>query len=191
MNTSSDAHLIEAYLKGDYKALDILVGRYLEPVYNFITRYSGDSSEAQDLTQETFLKAWKNIKKFDRTKSFKTWIFTIARNTTLDWFRKKKSVSLSLFDVEGDVSLADTLVDDELLPSDVFDNKKLHEIVQKAVAVLSPLYQTVLLLRYEEEFTFQEIATILNESIDTVKSRYRRALEQVKKTLPKNDLHQN
>ena len=87
----SDEQLINNYLKGDEKSLEILIHRYLKPIYNFVYRYVNNKQEAEDVTQEVFVKTWRNLKKFKRNKSFKTWIFSIAKNTAIDSFKKKKT----------------------------------------------------------------------------------------------------
>src|SRR5689334_2448612 len=96
----SDVQLIEQYRAGDNQALAKLVNRYAESVRFFVTRLVG-KDEADDVAQESFVKAWKNLRKFNVKKSFKVWLFTIARNTSYDYLRKHKMVSFS------------TLTDDE------------------------------------------------------------------------------
>src|ERR1700733_2556258 len=98
MNELSDNDLVLQYRSGNKKAFEALVERYFAHVFNFITRYTSDQVAAEDIVQETFVKVWKNIKKFDETKNFKSWLFTIARNTSLDWLRKKKAVPFSSFE---------------------------------------------------------------------------------------------
>lgn len=87
-----DNKLVEKYLNEDDSAFNELLKKYLNPVFNFIRQFVSDASVAEDLTQETFFKAWKNLKRFNPNKSFKTWIFTIAKNTTYDYFKKKKTI---------------------------------------------------------------------------------------------------
>ena len=86
-----EEQLVRDYLKGDENSLEILIGQYLKPIYSFIYRYVGNASEAEDITQEVFVRVWKNLKKFDQNKKFKTWIFGIAKNASIDWLRKKIS----------------------------------------------------------------------------------------------------
>jgi RNA polymerase sigma-70 factor (ECF subfamily) len=87
-----DEKLVEAYLKGDKRALEILIKRYLKAIYNFAYKYVG-KEEAEDVTQEVFLKMWRNLKKFKKEKNFQSWLWTIARNTCFDFLRKKKKIS--------------------------------------------------------------------------------------------------
>ena len=90
----NDIQLIEKYIDGDARAFDTLIERYSKPVYAFIYRIAGNQygtpHEIQDITQETFVKAWKKIKKFNSKKSsFKSWLYTIAHNTAMDYLRKR------------------------------------------------------------------------------------------------------
>jgi len=92
----SDSELVIAYKDdGQEVAMTTLVNRYVSIVYNLIVRLVGDRREAEDLTQETFMKMWKALSRFDTDKTFKTWIFVIARNTAIDYLRKKKPVLFS------------------------------------------------------------------------------------------------
>jgi len=88
----SDKKLIKQYLHGDEKSLGFLIKRYLKPIYNFVYRYVSEAASAEDITQETFVKVWKNLNKFDQRKHFKTWIFCLAKNTAIDFLRKKKEI---------------------------------------------------------------------------------------------------
>jgi RNA polymerase sigma-70 factor (ECF subfamily) len=184
MSEYLDEQLVQQYLSGDEKSLEILIQKYLKPIYNFVYRYVGDMANAEDLTQEVFVKVWKNIKKFDRKRNFKTWIFCIAKNTAFDYLRKKKSIPLSNFENDqGDNVLADSLADVAPLPSELFDKADISQKINTALNKLSLNYRAVILLRYKEDFKFIEIAEILDESIDTVKSRYRRGLRELRKFL--------
>jgi len=161
----TDEQLVAGYLAGDEMALEILIKRYLRPIYSFTFRFVGDSQETEDITQEVFVKVWRNLKKFDKNKKFKTWIFTIAKNTCLDWQKKKKTLPLFF---------AETIRD----PSPIL-NEPLDRILER----LSPKYRMVLFLRYNDHFTFREIAESLGESIDTIKTRHRRGIAILKKLL--------
>lgn len=175
-----DGALIRKCLKGDETALTFLFKHYLRPVYIFVFRLVKDKQDAEEITQETFLKAWRNLKKFDLKKSFRTWIFSIAKNTAFDFLKKKKEILL-LNDEENSPVLE--MPDPGLLPSEILDQKKLKEILEEAIQQLPLKYQMVLFLHYNDHFTFQEIAEILDESINTVKSRHYRALRELKKLL--------
>lgn len=183
-NFISDKQLIINYLKGDEESLEILVKRYLRPIYSFVYRFIGDNHSAEDITQEVFVKVWRNLKKFDKNKSFKTWIFSIAKNTSIDWFRKKKTVPFSNFEnAEGENTLTKTLADPAPLPDELFERASVREMLTAVMKQLSLKYRMVLFLRYNDHFTFREIAEALGEPLHTIKSRHRRALIILKKLL--------
>ncbi len=183
MEERSDKELIELTKAGDNDAFGVLVLRYLKPLFNFVVRLSLSSSVAEDVVQETFVKAWKKIGRFDTRKNFKPWLYTIARNTFLDAVKKKKEIPISSFDTEEGNYIEDTSADDSIDVFEAFDQKKMSEHLKAAIETLPAMYQTVLSLHLEEGMTFQEIGDILGESIDTIKSRYRRACTKIRKLI--------
>jgi len=179
-----DNQLIEQYLRGDEKALEFLIDRYLKSIYNFVYRYLGDADEAQEISQEVFVRLWRNVKTFDLSRNFKPWIFSIAKNACLDWLKKKKALRFSDFDKDdGTNTIVDTLVDPDPLPDEVLERVDLKEILSDALNELSPPYRAVLVLHYQEQLTFREIAEAFNEPIDTIKSRHRRGLIKLRELL--------
>src|SRR3989344_4758938 len=120
----SDAKLILGYFSGDEKALEILFGRYFKQVYRFAHSYSKNSEDAEDITQKTFLKAWRNLKKFDQSKNFKTWIFSIAKNSAIDFLKKKRVLVFSDFENGGENSLIQTLRDSAPTPAEFLESKE-------------------------------------------------------------------
>jgi RNA polymerase sigma-70 factor (ECF subfamily) len=184
MQNYSDEQLIAHYLKGDEKALKFLISRYLKPIYRFVYRNVGNTSDAEDITQEVFVKVWRHLGKFDRNKSFKTWIFKIAQNTSIDFLRKKKVTLFSEFDdAEGKNAIAETLIDPAPLPEEIFDRNNLNRELTSAIEKLPLKYRIVLFLHYNDHFTFQEIADVTGEPLDTIKSRHRRAIIELRKIL--------
>ena len=184
MPNRSDEQLLADYLKGDEKSLEILIQRYLKPIYSFVYRYVGSGQEAEDITQEVFIKTWRNLRKFDRSRSFKTWIFSIAKNTAIDFLRAKKEVIFSELDApDGENTFADTIIDSSPLPPELIEREDIKQALAEAMEKISPSYRPVLYLRYNDHFTFREIAEILEEPLDTIKSRHRRALIMLKKLL--------
>ncbi|MFA6338995.1 MAG: RNA polymerase sigma factor [Candidatus Paceibacterota bacterium] len=188
-NQENDEQLIIDYLNGDNEAFSELVKDYLKPIYNFIFRLTKNTQESEDITQETFLKVWKNIKKYRKGENFKTWIFTIARNTTIDWLRKKKNLTFSDFEnKDGSNTFEENITDPEPLSDEliaIIEDKKLIEDLLKQ---LSPLYQEILFLHYNEQLTFSDMGKILNKSTDTVKSQHRRALIMLRKIIDKQKI---
>jgi len=184
MANDSDQILIKKYLQGDEKSLEVLIHRYLKPIYSFAYQYTGNSQEAEDITQEIFVKVWRNLKKFDRDRSFKTWIFSIAKNTAIDFLKKKKAVSFSEFQNEnGENALLEKFADSSLLPNELLEQKDIIGALAKAINKLLPKYRKTLLLRHDDNLTFREIAESLGEPLNTVKSRHRRGLILLRKLL--------
>ena len=181
---SPDAKLIAAYLADeDEAALAALIERYLKPVYGFVQRMAG-STDAEDITQEIFVKVWKNLKKYRSGQSFKTWLYAIARNSCIDFLRKKKSIAFSDFEnEEGDNWLAETLADPEPLPDETLARAQNEQLLENLLNQLSPLYREVLILHYNEHFTFEEIGAALGKPLNTVKSQHRRGLAILRRML--------
>lgn len=190
----NDQRLIADYLNGDESAITILIDRHLKAVFNFTYRLVGNRQDAEDIAQETFLKMWRGLKKFRQNENFKTWLFTIARNTAIDSLRKKKNIAFSVFSARGGSAssgendedynpLVESLTDTEPLPDEIFAKAEEKNVLDNALAKLSPARREVLLLHYNEHFTFDEIGKVSGESPNTVKSRHRRALAELRKLL--------
>lgn len=177
-----DQELIARYLGGE-QAFEPLLKRYLSVVYNFIFQMTRDRAEADDLTQETFIKVWKHIARFDRKKSFKTWIFTIAKNTTYDFLKKKKTLPFSYFDDEMGDNRWEVADEKILLPDELLKRADVAQELNAALDRMPVSYRTILSLAYREDFSLQEISEILGEPYNTVKSRHNRALKRLKKEM--------
>jgi RNA polymerase sigma-70 factor, ECF subfamily len=189
MLNEEDNNLISQYLKGEEKSLELLIAKYLKPIYGFVYNFISNQTDAQDIVQEVFIKVWKHLKRFDQNKSFKTWLFSIAKNTIYDFLRKKKTIPFSdLENEDGDNPVLDNLADDNPLPDELFERADLAEFLKATLEKIPPNYRLVLNLYYQDQFNFREIAEILNESIDTVKSRHRRALILLNKILLKEPI---
>lgn len=188
-----DEQLVGEYLAGNEKALEILIGRYLKPIYGFVYRYAKNGADAEDIAQEVFVKLWRHIKKFDQKKKFKTWLFSIAKNSALDFFKKKKVLTFSDFSWQDESSggesgnpISDALADEKPLPLESLVQEEVNQAIASVVSKLSAKYRLIIFLRYSSQMTFQEIAETLDEPMDTVKSRHRRALIRARKLLIKN-----
>ncbi len=184
MKTYTDEQLVTNYLKGDEESLEILIKRYLKPIYSFTFRFIGNGQEVEDITQDVFIKIWRNLKKFDKNKKFKTWIFAIAKNACLDWQKKKRAIPFSELEYRNkDRFFVENIPDTDLLLNQMLERIDVVNFLNKALEVLSPKYRMVLFLRYNDHFTFREIAESLGESIDTIKTRHRRGIAILRKIL--------
>src|SRR3989344_5756774 len=181
---NDDAQLISAYLEGDEKALTLLVDRYLKDVYNFAYRLTGNSQAAEDIAQDSFVKAWKHIRTYRQGSNFQAWIFTITRNTAIDWLRQKKELTFSSFETaRGENVLVDTLVDEQPLPDELVARAENTRYVEALLMQINPQYREVLRLRHSSNLTFEEIGEILRKPLHTVKSQHRRALVALQRLL--------
>lgn len=179
----TDLQLVQAYLSGDERSLELLFKRYLRPLYGYTAGIVGRDN-ADDVVQETFVRVWRHMHSFDTQRVFKTWIYRIAHNAALDLLKKKKPTAFSELDRPDDSASFEEGIEDETEPiSILLDRKDAAEHLRKALDALPPKQRTVLSLHYLEEMTFSEIGEMLDEPLDTVKSRARRALVSLRKIL--------
>lgn len=147
------------------KILNLYKGRIFSYVYRMVRNYH----DAEDITFDTFIKCFKALARFDTSKKFSTWLFTIAHNTTLDFFRKNKQEYEYLDEEHG-------VIDD--LAGKVEKKKKMEKI-EKALAKMPPLDRELIILFHKEEYSYQEISEILEISITTIKTRLHRARKKL------------
>ncbi len=180
----TDEQIIILFKTGNEEVFKILIDRYTPILYNFVARLT-DKDNASDILQETFIKVWKNLKKFDEEKaSFKTWIFTIAKNTTTDFLRKKKSLIFSDFGKdEEENSFENNIPDEDLLPDEILQRTQDFELLNKTLEKLTINYRTILILHYQEDMTFKEIGEILDKPLNTIKNQHYRAIFELRKML--------
>ena len=181
---NTDEEIVNHYRDGNKDLFKILIDRYISPIYNFTARLT-DKEIANDIVQEVFIKVWKKIDHFDSQKSsFKTWIFTIARNTTIDFLRKKKLINFTSLENDTDsLSFASSIKDETLLPDEILQKLQDSELLSEKIESLLPQHKTVLILHYQEELTFSEIGKILNKPLNTVKSYHHRAIIKLREML--------
>lgn len=172
--TQSDAELAGRILAGSDAAARELVRRYERPVFNLIVRMVRNPALAEDLAQETFLKAFTHLAGYDSRYRFASWILKIAHNTTIDHLRRPHAPTSSLDDGR-EAALADTI--DSLAPSPLAAaaRKELAAALDAAIDRLRPEYRQVVVLRYQEELSYDEIADMVNLPLGTVKSYLHRA----------------
>ncbi len=175
MDHLSDEELVCRYkTKRDEQSLEVLIKRYLPQIYGFARNYTGNKDNASDITQETFVKVWKSIGRFDESKNFRTWIFTIAKNASIDWLRHNIELPLDdSFDLADDAP--------SILEQLMFKEKSGK--LSFAMAKLPSDYSSVINLYIKDGLNFREISETLKAPLNTVKSRYRRGLLLLKKLL--------
>lgn len=177
----SDEELIQAYQNGEEGALGVLISRYLRAIYHFAYRYCANGPDAEDIAQEVFVKAWKNLHRYDAAMSFRPWIFSIAKHAAIDWLRTHRAERLHTLELEGDAALAQTLSDSAPLPDELARHRDIALAADQTLEALSPQARTVVRLRYQQDLTFRQIGALLGRPLDTVKSQHRRAVALLKK----------
>jgi RNA polymerase sigma-70 factor (ECF subfamily) len=184
MEKDTDEQLIKRYRGNkDEAALEELIRRYLPRIFGFVKRYTGNEETASDITQDTFVKVWKNIKNFDSSKSFKTWIFTIAKRTAIDELREKKSVPFSMLSNSRERSFGEFLADESVSFFEKILMRQESKELAFAISKLPANYSQIINLRLKDNLKMKEIAEALKEPLNTIKSRYRRGLNLLKKIL--------
>jgi len=174
-----DADVVQASLDGDPRAFGELVSRYDQRLLNFVYRTIGDRERAQDLVQETFVRVYRHLHRFDQTKKFSTWIYTIASNLAKNELRNRSRNPLVLFQTLKKNWDADhrplEWEDTQYKPDDLFRKRHLRAKVEEAVKQLPEHHRIVFVLREMEGKTYEEIADITDCNLGTVKSRLNRA----------------
>ena len=183
-NNSNELSIIDRFKKGEDSAFEELVLKYQDRIYNLCRHMLGNTHEAEDAAQDTFIKAYQKLKKFKPEASLYTWLYHIAVNTCLDY--KKRPLWESLFrKSDEDKEYILEPLSDEPSPEKLYESKQLGLALRKSLGKLSLKLRTVIILKEIEGLSYEEIADILEVSIGTVKSRISRAREELKQRLKK------
>jgi RNA polymerase sigma-70 factor (ECF subfamily) len=174
-----DSQVVAAFLDGEKRAFNELVERYQTRLLNFVYRTTGDRARAEDLVQETFIRIYRHLHRFDQSKKFSTWAYTIASNLAKNELRNRSRNPLVLFQTIRKNWEADQRPleweDNTYRPDDLFRKRHLREMVESAVEELPEHHRVVFVLREMEGKTYEEIAEITGCNLGTVKSRLNRA----------------
>ena len=191
--TLSDEALLTQYKQGNQRAFRVLVQRYTTPIYNLALRLLRDPMEAENVTQDTFLRVVTSLDRVRLDLPFKPYLFQIAVNLCRDQARKNRPLLFSDIDSnpsyseDGSASetTSESVADDSPPAWERLEKEELQARLHDALDTLTPAYQTVICLRYIEEFSYEEIAQALNLPLNTVRTQLRRAKEQLKFKLEK------
>ncbi|MDW8346026.1 MAG: sigma-70 family RNA polymerase sigma factor [Bacteroidia bacterium] len=178
----------QAVQHGDEKAYEKLMNRYKKSVYFMLLKMTQNKDDAEDLTMESFAKAFKSLHKFNPQYAFSTWLFRIASNNCIDFIRKNKMKTLSINNpVETDSGTMDNfdLPDNIELPDEYANRMEKAKFLRSVVEQLPKTYSTLIKLRYYEELSYEEIAEVIGIPIGTVKAQLHRARELMYKALSK------
>src|SRR5213595_139483 len=174
-----DGRLVLEHLAGDAQAFGALVDRYQTRLLNFINRTIGDRERAEDLVQEVFVRVYRHLHRFDQSKKFSTWVYTIASNLAKNELRNRSRNPLVLFQtIKGNWDDEDRPLqfeDTTARPDDMYRKRHLRELVEDTVAKLPEHHRQVFVLRELEGKSYEEIAEITDCNLGTVKSRLNRA----------------
>ncbi|UOF91938.1 RNA polymerase sigma factor SigW [Fodinisporobacter ferrooxydans] len=177
----SEIKLIKRAKRGDQQAFAEIVERYKDKLYNVAFRMLGNRQEAEDAVQEAFLRAYANLKTYDSSYKFTTWIYRIITNLSIDRLRKRKiDESLDAANDPDEISLYHTISSDELTPEEEIVRSETQDEVQSAILQLPPAYRATILLKYVHDRSVQEISEILRIPAATVKTRLHRGREALK-----------
>lgn len=185
-----DSDLIADFQAGRVDAFDLLVRRYEKPLFGFLLHLTGDDALANDLFQDTFMRAMERLDGYTETGRFKSWLFQIARNLAMDSLRRRQ-FERGIFRTPADGGADDDITnpfengvsDDAMRPDAIAYTSELRTRLQAALAALPDDQREVFTLKTEGDLTFREIAEITSTSINTVTGRMRYATEKLRKHL--------
>jgi len=172
---SDDLRLIEEFRRGDSDSLETLIEGHWKKVFNFCWRLLGNREDAEEATQQTFIAAFRNMKKFRGDSSFKTWLFSIALNECR-MSRRKNHPAAALSASANDI-------EDTENPEDEFYDKERAALIRKALGRLPMRQRAVITLRINEELTFREIASALQCSVNSAKVNFQHGINRLKEMM--------
>lgn len=176
---------IKQVLKGDRNAFGEVVELYKDKVFQLSFRMLGNRHEAEDIAQEAFIRAYVNIQSYNLNLKFSTWLYRIATNLCIDRIRKKKPdyyLDAEVAGTEG-LTMYSHIASNASLPEDDVESLELQESIQKEISKLPEKYRSVIVLKYIEELSLNEISEILDLPLGTVKTRIHRGREALRKQL--------
>ena len=176
----TDDELVRMYIDGDNRAFDVLIDRYKDKLFSYVYHIVKDEELANDIFQETFIKAITTIKsgRYAAYGKFAAWITRIAHNLIIDFYRQERAENYLLNDKE----LCDETVEDGMV------RNQIHSDVRRLIKALPKSQQDVLLLRYYKDMSFKEIADLTNVSINTALGRMRYAILNLRKMVEDNGI---
>jgi RNA polymerase sigma-70 factor (ECF subfamily) len=182
--------LVRRCVAGDAAAWEEIVHTYNRRIYNICYRFAGSSHDAEDLAQEVFIKIYRTLSTYDRSKgAFVTWVTTITRNLLVDHFRKTKqdritdSLDAASSAHEDAQPLSEQIQDQSAPPDQLVRRREVAESIHAALSKLSPELREAVILRDLQDFDYREIATVLKVPEGTVKSRINRGRAELARLL--------
>ena len=184
----SDEELVERYGAGDGESFRMLVERYQDRVYHIVYGIVGNKDEAEDLSQEVFLRVYRFLHRFKGKSRFYTWLYRLTVNVCLSARRKRKNEPGKIFSLADSSKYSDDpgeieLADESFSPLKVLQNREMAETIKSAINSLSEVLKSTFVLREFEELSYEELTRVLQCSKGTIKSRLSRAREQLRRKI--------
>jgi RNA polymerase sigma factor (sigma-70 family) len=181
---TSDSELVKGCLVGDHGAWETIVRQYNSRIYNLAYRFTGKFDEAEDLTQEIFLKVYRTLNTYrPESGALVTWMVRVGRNHIIDHYRKFKTERSQTDSLEVEYDKAEENPDRFINPAEALEKRELSERVHHTLLRLSEELRDAVILRDLEEFTYEEIADMLKVPVGTVKSRINRGRAELARLL--------
>jgi RNA polymerase sigma-70 factor (ECF subfamily) len=187
----SDKEIVERFNSGDNSVFSVLVDRYLNKAYQIAYGILGNKQDAEEVSQDVFVRIYKALTKFRGDAEFSTWMYRIAVNLAKNKYRwnksrgSKKNISIqaSLGNDEGSFSLEDRISDESPLPYEKVELSEFEQNIMDEIEELPELYREALILRNVEEMSYEDIAKVLGCKLGTIKSRIARARDELRSRL--------
>ena len=179
---TSDEELMRRCGEGDMSAFELIVLRYEDAIFNFIYHFLADYHRSQDVSQETFLRVLRNADRYKSSNNFKTWLYKIAVNLCKNELRnrsRRKTLSLN----DPDIDIENLILDHHVSPDEAYERKEMRELIKNALGELPEDQRMAIILREYQDLSYGEIAAALNCSLGAVKSKIRRARQNIKSML--------
>ncbi len=170
----TDDILVDKVLKGDSKSFETLIKKHQGMVYNYIYKLTLNKEDAEDMTQEVFIKVYNNLYSFEKKSNFSTWVFKIAINTLNSHFRKKKD-----YDLNKDEALMNIKCSEKDIPEEALDLKEKRQEALKILEGLTLEQKNAIILKYIKGFSYKEIGEILGVNEDSAKMKVHRAKKKL------------
>jgi RNA polymerase sigma-70 factor, ECF subfamily len=179
--TGADAQLVKRVQKGDKKAFDLLVLKYQQRIIKLVSRYVRDPTDALDVAQDAFLKAYRALPNFRGDSAFYTWLYRIAINTAKNYLvtQSRRPMESENFRVEGEQVELESMLKDLATPESLLISEEIKETIAEAIEQLPDDLRTAINLREVEGLSYEEIADVMTCPIGTVRSRIFRAREAI------------
>jgi RNA polymerase sigma-W factor len=187
---SEDRVLVERCLKGEERAFEELLNKYKNSVYSICYRMVRNHTDAEDLAQDVFIRTFSVLDRYDPSYPFSSWLFRITSNLCIDFLRKAKGGMVSLDQpIDGpEGSIQRQLPADVVKPDRQMENKEMMAALEEAISTLPEHYRVIVILRHQEQMSYEEIADDLGIPLGTVKARIHKARNMIKEYFRRSGL---